>query len=330
MRPAERRNSMKQGYPYDRLGLIARLMAGIGSLGAAILVVLRVWVLPAKRDIDTGLFAPNILVIALCGVILAVLGALVFILRGGPRREIAGKPSLLLSVVLLTVGAAMVLWGGWELLQQTDGLMDAGTSLMLRLLPVLRDVFCIAGGVALVMLGLRVASEGGIRRGMAQWTLLLPVLWTWLVLANYEISPDSMVRLTDGGFFTLAMYIMEMLFLFRFASYVAGVGRNGVGTLLFFSAGAAVFALSNPLVRLLLYLLQEVEASSAAGQAGPLDLAVGVLALTVSITLCQSLSAAPVEEESAAEDDMVWEDSADELPEVELIEELASEEDSAE
>lgn len=330
MRPAERRNSMKQGYPYDRLGLIARLMAGIGSLGAAILVVLRVWVLPAKRDIDTGLFAPNILVIALCGVILAVLGALVFILRGGPRREIAGKPSLLLSVVLLTVGAAMVLWGGWELLQQTDGLMDAGTSLMLRLLPVLRDVFCIAGGVALVMLGLRVASEGGIRRGMAQWTLLLPVLWTWLVLANYEISPDSMVRLTDGGFFTLAMYIMEMLFLFRFASYVAGVGRNGVGTLLFFSAGAAVFALSNPLVRLLLYLLQEVEASSAAGQAGPLDLAVGVLALTVSITLCQSLSAAPVEEESAEEDDIVWEDSAAELPEVELIEELASEEDSAE
>ena len=283
-----------------------------------------------KTDIDTGLFAPNILVIALCGVILAVLGALVFILRGGPRREIAGKPSLLLSVVLLTVGAAMVLWGGWELLQQTDGLMDAGTSLMLRLLPVLRDVFCIAGGVALVMLGLRVASEGGIRRGMAQWTLLLPVLWTWLVLANYEISPDSMVRLTDGGFFTLAMYIMEMLFLFRFASYVAGVGRNGVGTLLFFSAGAAVFALSNPLVRLLLYLLQEVEASSAAGQAGPLDLAVGVLALTVSITLCQSLSAAPVEEESAEEDDIVWEDSAAELPEVELIEELASEEDSAE
>ena len=99
-----------------------------------------------------------------------------------------------------------------------------------------------------------------------------------------------MVRLSDG-FFTLAMYIMEMLFLFFFARYIAGVGKVGYGTLLFFSAGATLFVLSAALVRVLMYLLQDGEAFAAAGAAGIPDLMVGLLALTVSITLCQSLSA---------------------------------------
>lgn len=334
MRRTERRNRMKQGYPYDRLGLVARLMAGIGGFGAVALVLLRVWVLPARQDVDTGLFAPNFLIIALSGALLAALGALVFIMSGGPRREITGKPSLLLSVALLIVGAAMVLFGGWDLFTGLNVSYADEVSMLVRALPWLQRVFCIAGGVALVMLGLRVASEGGIRRGMAQWSLLLPVLWMWLVLANYEISPNSMVRLTDGGFFTLAAYIMEMLFLFRFAGYVAGVGRNGVGSVLFFSAGATLFALSTPLVRLLMHLQQDTEAASAAGMTGLLDLAVGVLALTVSVTLCQSLSASvepesPAEEEEEGED-VVWEESSDTLSEIELIEDLESEEDSEE
>jgi hypothetical protein len=125
------------------------------------------------------------------------------------------------------------------------------------------------------------------------------VLWVWLTLANYEMTYASMVRLSDG-FFTLAMYIMEMLFLFFFARYIAGVGKVGYGTLLFFSSAATLFVLSAPLVRIAMYLLQDGEAFAAAGAAGFADLAVGVLALTVSVTLCQSLSAAGAE--PAAED----------------------------
>lgn len=328
--PHGKADRMKSGYPYDRLGFVARLMAGIGSLGAAALILLRVWVLPAQRDIDTGLFAPNTLVVALSCVMLAMLGALVFIMRGGPRREIAGKPALTLSVVLLIVGAAMILLGGLDLWTAFRNPAAAEESVIVAVLPWLQTAFCMAGGAAFLRLGLLLASEGGIRRGMAQWSLLLPVLWSWFVLANYEISPDSMVRITDGGFFNLAMYIMEMLFLFRFASYVAGVGRNGVGSVLFFSAGTAVFALSGPLVRLLLYLLQDVEAASAAGAAGLPDLLVGVLALTVSITLCQSLSA-PAEESSADEaDGAVWADDSDVLPDVELVEVVDAEEEDSE
>ena len=148
----------------------------------------------------------------------------------------------------------------------------------------------------------------------------------WLVLANYEMSYASMVRFSDG-FFTLMTYIMEMLFLFRFAGYVAGVGRNGVGSVLFFSAGATVFALSAPLVRLMLYLQQDLEAASAAGAIGLTDLAVGVLALTVSVTLCQSLSASVKEEPPAkAEDGEVWEEPSEALLDIAFIEETDGEE----
>lgn len=320
---------MKQKNPYDRLGVVARLMAAVGGLGAAALVVLRVWLMPAERDIDTGLFAPNVLVIVLSCLALAALGGMAYVMRGGPRREIVGKPSLALSMALLMVGAVMALLGVLDLWAAVVTPVADETALMLRVLPWLQASFSILGGAALVMLGLRLASEGGIRRGMAQWSLLIPVLWSWVVLANYEISPDSMVRVTDGGFFNLAMYVMEMLFLFRFASYVAGVGRNGVGSVLFFSAGAALFSLSNSLSRLLLYLLQDTEAATAAGAADLRDLAVGVLALTVAVTLCQSLSA-PVEEEESAEPDESgdWEDSSEVLPDVEFIEESDVEEES--
>ena len=251
-------------------------------------------------------------------------------MRSRARSEITGKPSLALAVVLLVVGVAMVLYSGWDVLTRVTTISYEEASLIAKVLPWLQIVFCLLGGVAFVLLGMRIASEGGTRRGMAQWSLLAPVMWLWLVLANYEMSPNSMVRVTDGGFFTLAMYIMEMLVLLRCACYIAGIGQVNVGSMLFFSAGTVVFSVSTPVVRLLMYLLQDVEASSSAGAAGPLDLAVGLLALTVSITLCQSMSDAPAEEVSVEDDGVVWEETPDELPEVELIEEIDPEEDSAE
>lgn len=287
---------MRNEYLYHRAGWIARIMAGVGGFGALLVVLLRVWLSPSQRDIDTGLFATNTPVIVLMLVLLAALGVGLYLTRGGFRQEIMGKPSLVLSIVLLAAGGIIALFGGAEILSRLGAFpmsTASGTDTVLpfgSLLPWLQSVFCLLGGVALVRLGLGVASEGATRRGMSRWGLLAPVLWVWLTLANYEMSYASMVRLSDG-FFTLAMYIMEMLFLFFFARYIAGVGKVGYGTLLFFSAGATLFVLSAALVRVLMYLLQDGEAFAAAGAAGIPDLMVGLLALTVSITLCQSLSA---------------------------------------
>ena len=300
-------------------------MVALGGLGALLVVVLRVWIVPAQRDMDTGLFTSNMLVVGLMLVLLAAMGAVMFLMRDHSRREITGNPALALSTVLLIVGGAMSLHGVVELLARfgmvtfySVGQQWIGEEISLAqvILPWVQTVLSIGGGIAFVLCGLNVASEGGTRRGITKLSLLVPVLWMWFVLANYMITYVSMVRITEG-FFTVAAYVMELLFLFHLASYMAGVGKRAVGSLFFFSCGAALFALSAPLVRLLLHLLQDVEAASAAGAAGPLDLAVGVLALTVSITLCQSLSFSPV---SVSEEETVdWDDSEEVISEADLI-----------
>ena len=92
------------------------------------------------------------------------------------------------------------------------------------------------------------------------------------------------------------MFILEMLFLFKLARYVTGVGKVQAGMLLFYSMGTALFALSAPIVRVCMYLLQDSEAYLASRQAGAADFAVGLLALMVGISLVHS-AAHPVQVE---------------------------------
>ena len=314
-RGTERRNCMRNN---QRVSLLSKMMAALGALGALAAIAMRVWLAPAQRDIETGLFTTDITVIVLLLAVVAGLGALVYLLRGCPRTEITRRPALILSVTLLASGAVITLLGVAELLARLDVLSFYAMTMlsadvvtpMATLLQWLQTVFCVLGGVALVRYGLVLASEGATRRGSALWSLLAPVLWLWFTLANYEMSYASMVRLSDG-FFTLMMYVFEMLFLLAFARYMSGIGKTSVGLLLFCAGGATTFALSAPLVRVIMYLLQDVEAFTAAGTAGALDLAVGALALVTSLTLCSSLG--QVEEAPVEEDTPAWseEDDAD-------------------
>lgn len=320
----------------NRWSFLARLMAGIGGLGAVMVTLLRVWVFPAQRDVDTGFFSSPLIMIGLMLVMLAALGALAFLLRGRARCEVKGGAALGLSTVLLLVGAVVSVCNVVDALAHLGLIEFSGVSQTARVeetvalqlvLPWLQIVCGILGGIALVRLGLRLASEGGTRRGMMRLSLLAPVLWMWFVLANYVMSYASLIRITDG-FFTLATYILEMMFLFHFAGYIAGVGRSNVSGLLFLSSGTALFALSVPLVRLAMYLLQDSGAYAASGAAGIADLAVGVLALVVSISLAQGLSAPPEEksvESDPAEEGAVWDGPTD-SDAAELLEESDSDE----
>ena len=274
------------------------LMTVLGVVGAVATVALRAWLIPSQRDIETGLFSTNFLVMLVMVLILMLLGGAACLLRGGDRREIAGKPALSLAVVSLGVGVATILFGLMELLARleivsfftiTNEIIGGEEENLMRIaLQWLQPSLCMLSGVAFLRLGLTLASEGSTRRGMVQWGMLIPVLWQWVVLANYEMSYASMVRLSDG-FFTLGMYVMEMLFLLFFARYIAGVGKVGYATMLFFAAGAVLFVLSAPLVRVVMYLQQDSEAFGASGAAGPLDMVIGLLALTTCVTLCHSL-----------------------------------------
>ena len=167
----------------ERLNSLSRIMVALGGLGALLVVALRVWIVPAQRDIDTGLFTSNMLVIGLMLVLLAALGAVVFLMRDHSRREIVGSPALALSTVLLIVGGAMLLHGAVEALARlgivtfysvTAPIVGEEIALAQRILPWVQTVLSIGGGVAFVLCGLNVASEGGTRRGISKLGLLVP------------------------------------------------------------------------------------------------------------------------------------------------------------
>ncbi len=284
------------------------VMVILGVLSTVATVMLRVWLLPARRDFETGLYSSHY------GVILLMLGtlaalALMGLLMRSDRHEIVGRSAKSLSIISLLCGAVMGVYGILDGLTYFGVIGDGvrqmvGLATVMSVLQVLQALFGVLGGVALVRLGLTLAAEGATRRGMAQWSMLAPVLWMWVRLASYEMSYASMVRLEDS-FFGFVMFILEMLFLFKLARYTAGIGRVSAGMLLFYSMGTALFALSAPATRLGMYLLGDSEAYAAYHLAGPVDFAIGVLALAVAIALLFSVSTVQVEVPSATGDVLV-------------------------
>lgn len=281
--------------------LLSRVMLLAAGVVAAAVVAMRIWLMPSIRDWETGLFSPNYLVIILmllCVVALVVVGRLC----GPDRRDITGRPALSLGIALLVAGLVLV---GYEVVQATNnipallGMMSllsvvepGSVTLLPTILQVVQNAIGIAGGGALILLALRLFSEGNIRRGIAQWSALLPVVWMWVRLINYEMSYSSMVRLQDS-FFGFVMLLMEMWFLFKLARYVSGVGQVSMGSLLACSLSTAVFALSAPIVRLSMWLMGDY-AAYASSLSTVVDFAIGALVAVVAVALV--LTPEPVQE----------------------------------
>ena len=318
-----KRKRMRDQGMYENQGLL-KSMTYVG-VGVTVLVVLmRLWLLPAAADWETGLFTSNYWVIAL------MLGALAALLvmnyfSGPIRREITGIPSAVMALGSLLMGAVMAVTGALDLLRLYE-IIGGGTRPDIGpTLPTLEYAFCVLGGVALVRLGLALLSEGGTRRGIAQWSVLAPVLWAWFRLIGYEMSYASMVRIEDN-FFGFVMLIVEMLFLFRLARYASGIGRVSAGSLMFHAMATTLFAVSGPLVRLGMYLLQDHVAYDAYQLAGPLDIAVGVFALVVGLSLLHGKESLPVMAPSSDADDVHAEDVASSSTAADLLLDVVEEE----
>ena len=233
------------------------LAAAGAAAGAAVLVtVLRTWLMPLLRDVDTGLFSANIPAIA---VTLAVLLALFLLGRrmGRRRIDIGGKCTMTLSLAAIFAGAVIGVCGLWDIYSLlTGGVSSSVAQSVARIAAVTKFLcvlFSLIGAVSLVRFGLQVASEDGTRIGMSTWPLLAPVLWVWFRLVWYEMSYVSAVRLNES-YFDYMMLIFEILFFFKLARFASGIGTTRPGMLMFFAGGAAVFSLSAPLTRALLYM----------------------------------------------------------------------------
>ncbi len=281
-----------------------RLMWYLSLVFVVLTVLLRVWILPANRDWDTGLFTSSVLTVGFMLLCIAVQLVLSCTLPK-QRQEISGRSGLPLAFTLLLAGTVLGVVGVLGLIESlTTRTASVTASKVLAVLQLLEAVFAVLGGASLVRMGLVLISEGGTRQGMAQWSALAPVLWMWFRLAAYEASFAGTVRMSDS-FFHFVMFILELVFLFKLARYTAGVGQANIRSLMFWSTSTVLFALSTPLVRVCMYLLQDSEAYLAGQQVGVADAAVGVLALAVCFSLWHS--AAQSEQESSSDEESIAE-----------------------
>ena len=112
-RKAERKTMRK--IRSDTALSLMRGMVWLGVLGTVATVALRVWLTPAERDWDTGLFTSSHLVIGVMLVVLAALFLLGCLVRRD-RQEITGRASMPTSVVLLGAGAVLAVTGAISLI----------------------------------------------------------------------------------------------------------------------------------------------------------------------------------------------------------------------
>lgn len=295
--------------------MLGRIMLAVGALGTVVTVVLRVWLSPGVINSSNGMLDAPWLVMGfmlLCLVGMFVLGLMV----GGFRRETVGGPSVALAMSLLAAGA-LLLYGEGETLWLT-------LNNEIPVLQIIQGVLGVLSALAFVVLAFRLLSEGASRRGIAQWIMLLPVLWMWFRMVNYEMSYDSLVRIEDA-FFGFAMLILELLFLFKFARYIAGIGVVRTGFMLFYSLSTALFALSSVAVKVIFFYMNDGLAMDAYGIATVGDLAVGVLAVAFAVTQLfsqeqiQSEEFELPEEESAGKDLILSSNEDEESGESDLI-----------
>ncbi len=308
----------KNPFPVWPWAPLAVTACGMG--GAVLLVTARVALMPLLRDADTGRFAINVPAMVFVAVVLAAMAIFAF----GTARDRVDVP----ASRALSTGLAAILAGG---VLGLSALIDGFRYFFGKLLPPPGQVqmntltqlvlfgflaFGALGAVALVRWGLQIIAEGGTRRGMSAFGALAPVMWVWFRLAWYELSYASTVGWSEK-FYDFLMVIFELLFLFKLARFVSGVGKTTTGGMLFWAMAAAMFALSGPLTRVLLYFTGGAEAYLASDLAGAADFGIGVLALAFSWSLWRGCREAPPvlreEEETLEEGDVAYDSSLDSL-----------------
>lgn len=280
-----------------------RLMVWIGAVSAVATLILRVLLMPLLRDHNTGRFSTSWIVVAFMLLVLIVLAVLAAGLRQKP--PLVGKRHVLtLAVTTIAAGAVLLLvtlWDLWQLVAtgQQPPPVAAVTSAIGTATLWLTLLFGLLGGAALIYWGLQLSAEGVARRGMGSLAMLTPVLWMWFRLARYEMSYASAVGLSET-FYDFVLFVCMLLFLYKMARFVVGVGTPCMGSMLFFSLATAVFALSGALTRLCMYLAGDSEAYLASQLVGWPDVALGALALVFAGVL---VSSASQEDEDSGEEE---------------------------
>ena len=295
-------------------------VAACGTGGTAALLTARVAMMPLLRDTDTGRFANNVPAMVMVAVVLLAM-ALFSLCMTRERIDVPASRALPTGLTAVLAGGLLGVSSLWDIYRYyfekilpSPGQMQMNTFTQLVLIGYL--LFGVLGAIALVRFGLLTISEGGTRRGMSAFGALAPVMWVWFRLAWYEMSYANTVGWSEK-FYDFLMVIFELLFLFKLARFVSGVGKTTTGGMLFLSMATALFALSGPLTHVLVYFTGGAEAYQASNLAGIADLGIGLSALAFGWALRRGCLEAPVasgnEEELLEEGDNAYDSSLNSL-----------------
>ena len=249
----------------------------------AIVTAMRVVIAPLSRDPNTGRFTMSITVIAVALLAVAVMAAIARMGDDNRRVDVGRFTATPLALAAMLAGALIGITGvydliGWFTIGRVPPPQTAMTSPVSVALLVISGVLAALGGIVLVMLGRQIFTYRGTREGMCTWEMLIPVLWVWFRLTRYLMSYASAVSL-DECVYDFGMFVAELLFMFKLARFVSGVGRTTVGGMMAYAMSASVWSLSAALTRVCMYALGDTQAYLASRLAGFSDFAVGLLAL---------------------------------------------------
>lgn len=259
----------------------------LGCLGAVLFSVLRVLLLDADTDVDTGAYQASYGLIALLAVL--VVGLLVLVwCRKEPRAPLDAQRTAAPAVAVCAAGAVIAVSTFLELCAFVgQGIAPAPLSQIANG----ADRFClwgallcgVLGGIALIVYGVS-AMRGRALQPWLQGLLILPVLWLWFRLARYMLSYLSAMSMAQT-FYDYAMMVFQLLFMFHLMRFLGGVGKIAERWLLLSTLGTVVCSLSNVATRLFAFLDNNSAAFGASQLAGFADAAVGVLALVMALSM---------------------------------------------
>lgn len=275
-----------------------------------VVTAMRVVLAPLSRDPNTGHFTVNVVVIAVA--LLAVAAMALLARLGDDRRVDVGRfTATPLALSALLAGGLIGIVGvydllGWFTVGRVPPPQTAMASSMPIALLVITGALAAVSGIVMVMFGRQIFVDHGTREGMCTWEMLIPVLWVWFRLTRYLMSYASAVSL-DECVYDFGMFVAELLFLFRLARFVSGVGKTTVGEMMAYAMSASVWSLSAALTRVCMYALGDTQAYLSSRLAGFPDFAVGLFALVFAGGLWYSTyhsDSSPIEEaEPVSSDD---------------------------
>lgn len=253
----------------------------IGCAVTVAVTAMRVLMTPLSRDPDTGRFTVNMVVIA---VALAATAVMALLAALGDKRRVdldarAVRPfaaATLAAGVLIGANGAFDLVA-WYLIDRVPPPQTAMVGAVPIALVTITGAMAIVAGLVLVLFSRQMFKTRGTCAGMCSWELLIPVLWLWFRLTRYLMSYASAVSL-DECIYDFGMFVAELLFVFKLARYVSGIGATSVTGMMAYAMSAAVWSLSAALSRGCMYLLGDTQAYLAS-LADFSNFGVGLLAL---------------------------------------------------